>query len=333
MQYSTVLPTEPVVGPNPSVNLTERPPTEDELAESIRDKLSTGTAHYIAAGLECMEAKKRLKGRFTVFVETKLGWNIDTIDRWMEIARAFPDSATWRSLPSGWTTLYLLTRLPKDTREGWIGDGTINPKLTHKAAEALVRRARGSNRIGNGGSAGDACDDHHDDGHDAGRGDDRDVGCDDEDHNDVFGHAEDYAEDHAEDRDDTVGHAELHGGEDHTRNDVGSGSELETQRKLARADELEGQARCWEFQRTGFENEIEELKAKLDETSVRHQRRLFRQVMDAMQKAETSDIPVKEKRSLHYGVIVDLVEFVRSATRDGLSLNRFDVYCRPEPRP
>src|SRR5215831_2788020 len=111
MQYSTVLPTEPVVGPNPSVNLTERPPTEDELAESIRAKLSAGTAHYIAAGLECMEAKKRLKGRFIAFVETKLGWDIDTVERWMEIARAFSDSATSRNLPSSWTTLYALTRI------------------------------------------------------------------------------------------------------------------------------------------------------------------------------------------------------------------------------
>src|SRR5262249_6868528 len=180
-------------------------------------------------------------------------------------------------------------------------------------------------RIGNGASAGDIRDDHHDDDdHDADYGADRDVGHD-EGHDDVVGHAED--------RDDTVSHAERHGGEDHTRNDVGPDSREEVSRKLARFEELEREVRRWSFEKQGWESENEELKAKLDETSVRHQRRLFRQVMDAMQKAETSDIPVKEKRSLHNSAIIDLTEFVRSATRDGLSLNRFDVYCRPEPRP
>jgi hypothetical protein len=31
-------------------------------------------------------------------------------------------------------------------------------------------------------------------------------------------------------------------------------------------------------------------------------------------------------------VITDLAEFVRSAARDGLSVARFDVFCRPETR-
>jgi hypothetical protein len=68
----------------------------------------------------------------------------------------------------------------------------------------------------------------------------------------------------------------------------------------------------------------------LDETQIPHQRRLFRQALRSLQKAEASDIHEKEKRSLRTSATTDFVELVRSAARDGLGLNRFDIICRPE---
>ena len=223
-------------------------------------------------------------------------------------------------MPSNWTTLYVLTRLPPKTRENWIADRTISPRLTHRAAEALVRKARQSNSNGRSGEA----EDHGGDGGEL--GEQHDVGGDGDRGEDCSGDA--HCESHDEDR----------GAEDEpaagaptaVANDVGENSEGEVARKLARANELEREARCWEIRRVGYESEIEELKAKLDETSVRHQRRLFRQVLEAMGKSEAANIPAKEKRAFHNGVIIDLTEFVRSAARDGLSLTRFDLYCRPE---
>src|SRR5262249_572247 len=103
------------------------------------------------------------------------------------------------------------------------------------------------------------------------------------------------------------------------RDDVGAGDRTSFALKDVEIGALENAKRRLEFENIGLQSEVAEPKAKLDETLVRHQRRLFRRVLDAMQKAEASDIPAKEKRSLHNDVIVDLTEFVRSAARDGLS--------------
>jgi hypothetical protein len=323
---------EPALGLDHPVNLasSEHPLTEDELAESIRAKLAAGTSHYIAAGLDCIEAKKRLKGRFTVFVETKLGWNIDTIDKWMEIARAFSDSATWRSLPSGWTTLYVLTRIPKTTRESWIADGTIHAQLTHKDAERLVRKAHESN----GANRGISTDDNRDVNRDASRDDGHD-----EDRDPIPTVVAD-ATSSAAAADGAAGHTEPRGGEDrdrpteggelNARNSIGSDSPGEIARKLERAEELEREKRCWEIKCRGLENEVEELKARLGETNIPHQQKLFRQALRWLQRAESRKMHDDDRRSLRARATTDLIEFVRSAARDGLGLDRFDVICRPE---
>lgn len=310
-----------VLAPAGLHNPTE--PSEDELAASIRAKLAAGTAHYIAAGLECIEAKKRLQGRFTAFVETKLGWDIDTVERWMRIAEVFADSDPGR-IPTGWTALYALARLPAKTRDDWIADGTIHPRLTRKQAEVLIRRAEGSNLNGGGGSE---LQDHQSHADDDGAGDR--AGGDDKDRDDagkgttttgaafdeIFG---------------AISGAPQPATQDNVSDDIGADSESEIERKLARAEELERQAGLWQTQRTGLEREVKELEARLDETSIPHQRRLFRRALQTLQKAETSGIHEKEQRALRADATTDFVEFVRSAKRDGLAIDRFDVFCRPE---
>src|SRR5262249_23072127 len=78
-----------------------------------------------------------------------------------------------------------------------------------------------------------------------------------------------------------------------TQDDVGSNSRSEIERKLARGEELEREAGLWAIQKSGFESEIDELRARLDETQIPHQRRLFRQALRSLQKAEASDIHEK----------------------------------------
>lgn len=311
--------------------------------EYIRPDFIQGNIATIAGAKKLIEAKRALKGckggkgGFTLLVET-LGMDLGKAERLMVIARhpVLSKSAHAPILPLSWMTQYTLAKISPEVLDQLIADGRINPHLERKEAECLVELARGRNST-NGGRAevhpdgrgdggehpdvgDDGHDDDHDDGHDAGHGDDRDAG-------------------HDEDCDDAVGHAEPHGGEDHdqradggesARDDFGPNSQNEIDRKLARAEELEREMRLWEIQRSGFESDIQELKALLDETSVPHQRRLFRQALRSLQKAESSDINEKEKRFLRASATTDFVEFVRSAARDGLGLNRFDIVCRPE---
>jgi hypothetical protein len=281
------------------------------------------------------DALKKRKGSFCQLVE-KLGQDLDKVERLIKIAShpVLGDSAHARNLPLSWMTRFTLVKIPPDTLLGLIRDGTVHPELERKQAEQLVQKARGSNSNGSGTSS---TENRHDDGDDRG------------DH-----HGSDRGNDRS-DRDRGGDHGEQHeagggdGGGDHrplgkddrekpaetanapvTQDSVGESSPSEIGRLNARIDELQNAKRQLEIKTEGLNSQIEELEAKLDETSVRHQRRLFRQALDAVQKAEASNIPAKEKTALHNGAIIDLTEFVRSAARDGLSLTRFDVYCRPE---
>jgi hypothetical protein len=292
-----------------------RPLTEEQWAEVIRPDLAMGTASYISAGRKLIQAKKDLKkhgGSFIDLVEVKLGWNLDMAEKWMAIARnpVLTDSATLRNLPTSWTTLYALSRLPLKVLERCITDGTIHPQLTCKVAAALARKARGSNSDGasftteTGLSTETA----------------PTAGADQK-----AKHVPTVSGSDIPVTQDQSGHAAAQ------EEEIGPNSRGEIERKLARLEELEREKAQWEIQRDGFEREVEELKAKLaPETDIRCQRRLFQRALRALQKSETPYTPDKEKRSLANSATSDLIELVRSAVRDGLRVEWLDLIYRPE---
>ena len=281
------------------------PLTEEQWAEQIRPNLELGAVSYISAGRKLIQAKKTLKsngGSFTNLVTVRLGWDLDTAERWMEIARnpVLADSATLRNLPTSWTTLYQLSRLPAKTLEKYIQDGTVHPALTCRAAYALVNRGSGST------------------------------------HSELMTttHTESFPVTEPE-HSTTVETSEpatvKMNGSTGAVETIGPNSPGEIERKLARLDELERERSLWQTQRLGYESEIEELRAKLgSETGLHHPRRLFRRALEALQKSDTPNLVANEKRGLVNGAVIDLIELVRSLQRDGLKLNRIDLFCRPE---
>jgi hypothetical protein len=272
----------------------------------------------IAGVKKLVEAKKALrksKGSFLRLLE-ELGQDPDKVERLFVIARhpVLGDSAHARNFPLSWMTQFTLAKIPADTLLDLIANGTVNSGLTRREAERLVQQVRGLN----GGNDGDA----------------DTVG--DESVGEPAGEAEE-------------GHREGHGngadgvadGQGETgdapavqntvRDDVGANSQSEIERKLARLDELEREKRQWEIQRAGYESEVEELRAKLGpETNLHHPRKLFRQALKALQESETPKLLRKDRQSRINSALTDLVELVRSLTRDGLKIERLDLYCRPE---
>jgi hypothetical protein len=275
----------------------------------------------IAGAKKLIEAKKALrktKGSFCQLVEA-LGMDLDKAERLMVIARhpVLSDSAHARNLPLSWMTQFTLAKISAEVLAQLIADGAVHPELERKEAERLVERVRQRNSTNGGGGETRTENRGGDDG--GGHGEQHD----DAGGNDEGGDHRDLGEDNRE-QPSEIGNPPI-------AQDVGPNSKSEVDRKLARLEELEPRVVMLERVKFALESEVEELKAKLDEVSVRHQRRLFRQALDSISQAETSSISGKEKRSLHNSAITDLIEFVRSATRDGLNLSQFDIFCRPEP--
>jgi len=80
-----------------------------------------------------------------------------------------------------------------------------------------------------------------------------------------------------------------------------------------------------------FESEVEELKAKLGpEINIRNQRELFRRALEYLRKSEQPKILAKDRRTFINSAITDLTELVRSLVRDGIAVERLDLFCRPE---
>jgi hypothetical protein len=254
-------------------------------AETIRRDLVAGTASFISAGRKLIKAKQALEETnesFTHLVTVELGYDLDTAERWMTIARhpVLSDSATVAdSLPTSWTTLYALSQIPPELLRQYIADGTVHPGLTYRAAVQLKNGS--SDRSADADGGGDPGDD--------------------------------------------LGGDRRHGA------DFGPDSQGEIERKLARLEELEHETRRQAIQLAGYESEVQELKTKLGpETPIRSQRRLFLQALRTLQKSEVPGTLEKEQRALKQSAVTDFVELVRSAVRDGLKPERFDLFYRPE---
>jgi len=293
--------------------------------EYIAPDFAQANTNTIAGAKKLIEAKKALrksKGSFRQLVEG-LGMDLDKAERLMVIARhpVLSDSAHARNLPLSWMTQFTLAKIPAEVLAQLIADETVHPGLERKEAERLVEKVRRQNSTNGGGGEAHA--------QNQSGGGDGDDGGDHDDPRDASGDEDDYHHDpSADDHEKPVEAINT----PVAQNAVGENSPGEIARLKACIDDLQNAKRQVEIKAEGLNSEIEELKAKLDETAVRHQRRLFRRMLDSIQKAEAPDILAKEKRSLHNSVITDLTEFVRSAARDGLSVARFDVFCRPETR-
>jgi hypothetical protein len=102
---------------------------------------------------------------------------------------------------------------------------------------------------------------------------------------------------------------------------------------LARLEELEHETCRQARQLARYESEIEELRARLgDETPapIHCQRKLFQQALRALQKSDAPNTLEKDSRFWRQSGTSDLIELVRSATRDGLKVDRLDLVYRPE---
>ena len=78
---------------------------------------------------------KKTGRSFGHLVTVLLGRDLDTVERWMAIARhpVLSDSATMRNLPTAWSILYQLARVPPELLLKYIADGSVHPQLTHSA--------------------------------------------------------------------------------------------------------------------------------------------------------------------------------------------------------
>jgi hypothetical protein len=310
--------------PNVSEPSSTVPESVEEWFEFIRPDFAESNVCIIAGAKKLIAAKATFKRRkdsqdtFTALVGG-LGLSLDKAERLMVIARhpVLSDSANLRSLPVAWTTLFTLSKISPEALAQFIAEGKITPDLEGKEAERLVEQARGQNS-----KAGKST-----------KSEEPTSGTETKESTPTETEKSVSAMASVESDEPVVaeGKTELGpNGSAASAVDVGADSRSEIERKLARAEELERQARQWEIQKVGFESEVEELRAKLGETPIRHQRRLFRNALEAMRKAETSDLPAKEKRSLHNSAIIDLTELVRSLARDGIAIERLDLFCRPE---
>jgi len=290
--------------------------SDDELVEGAHQMLRVGMVGHIAAGRFFIAMKERFRGRFLEIVKMKFEQSPDVIEAMMAIAREFPDPNTWASLPSCWTTLERLTRIPQDLRERWRCSGIIHPRLTHEEAKELVRRAKLGNLDDDGGDQGGDRDDGHSSDQDGDRGGD--------------------------DRGDAKqdGDARSKPGTDIQLTDQvgGAGADSnEVERLKAHIEELEAYIERLEAEAEHSEGENELLKRRNAELEAmtgfdvgRNQRSLLSHAIETAQEAIETKDDSNERRRLQMNVGTYILDIVRSAERDGLDVERFDLAYRPK---
>ena len=284
--------------------------SDDDLIDRIQRELTAGTAHYILAGRDFIELKDRLRGRFIEVVELKFDMSIDVIEIWMNIARAFPDPARWQFLPSAYTTLNMLTRIPQETRDLWIDEEKINRRTTWARAKDLVEEYQTLAEI-----------DRDDDGDD----DARDADASGNDHQDDG--------DHSEQRADTQPTNQPIAREN---TNVGSNAEIEhlqahIEEQQAYIERLKAEAQFSEGRVEILERRNAELEAMIGLDVGRSQRSLLSHAIETAQKAiKNSKDGSNERRRLQGDVGAYIIDIVRTAKVDDLDVERFDLAYRPK---
>ena len=121
--------------------------TRDAWAGRITKAWRQSFEQILETGRLLIAAKAALAhGEFLEMVERDLPFGERTAERLMEIGRdpRLANPTTWSHLPSGWRTLYELTRLGDDDFEAALADTSVRPDMTVREAEALVAGRRSS---------------------------------------------------------------------------------------------------------------------------------------------------------------------------------------------
>jgi hypothetical protein len=97
----------------------------------------------LIVGRELIAAKAEHPGTFVSWVEDELPFGIDKAERLMAITRAFAssDDKIRAALPSAYSALYELSRMPTDRLRDHIANGDIGPGTTVRDCRQLVNGA------------------------------------------------------------------------------------------------------------------------------------------------------------------------------------------------
>lgn len=106
-----------------------------------RDRiLATFESCAISIGEELIAAKAQHPGTFMRWVEDELPFGIDKAERLMAITRTFGTAGPElrRSMPSAYTALFELTRLPHERLQALVESGDVHPDMTVREARGLA---------------------------------------------------------------------------------------------------------------------------------------------------------------------------------------------------
>lgn len=115
-------------------------------ADRIRPHLVAAVEHIVTAGRELIEAKEHLEhGQFLDLVGT-LGLKPRTAQKFMSIARneILANASPETHLPTSWTTLYELSRMPDEELERALASGAVTADMSRKDALQLAAKIRTS---------------------------------------------------------------------------------------------------------------------------------------------------------------------------------------------
>jgi hypothetical protein len=120
--------------------------SRDEWVAEIMQAHSKTAEAVVQLGLTLTAAKKALPhGEWLeIFERKELPFTETVAQRLMKIAadHRLANAAQAQFLPTKWTTIYELTKLPENKLEQALTDGTINPAMTRKDAKALVKATK-----------------------------------------------------------------------------------------------------------------------------------------------------------------------------------------------
>lgn len=101
----------------------------------------------LEVGQELIEAKAEHRGEFMRWVEEELPFGIDRAERLMATARAFGGEAeVIEHLPSAWTAMFELTKVPIGALQTSIANGEVHPQMTVAQAREYVAQQKENDR-------------------------------------------------------------------------------------------------------------------------------------------------------------------------------------------
>lgn len=121
----------------PAIIETDRPISLQERTQRIAAVLNEAS---LIVGQELIAAKAEHPGTFVAWVETELPFGIDKAERLMAITRSFAsaDDEVLEALPSAYSALYELSRMPTDRLRDHIANGDVGPGTTTREARSLA---------------------------------------------------------------------------------------------------------------------------------------------------------------------------------------------------